>query len=93
MANPATFLNRHVLKPETVRAVESAGQQVSKVVDRWAGGWPKQTRKLEASGRLLPLAREQAEKEFSALKILAQFPDMGEIEAIQLADLPLNPPA
>lgn len=72
--------------------MESAGQQVSKVVDRWAGGWPKQTRALEASGRLLPAASEQAEKEHDALKILGQIPDIGEIEAIQLADLALRPP-
>lgn len=61
MPNTHEFLNKHVLKPETVRAIEAMGEVESQIADRWAGGWPKQTRRLEAEGRLLQAVKEQAE--------------------------------
>ena len=89
------LLNHHGLKPTTVRAVESAGLRVVQTVDRWAGGWPKATRKLDKEGRLLKEALAQVEREEPAMQYLEQNPDLYLTisEALQLYDLPLNPPA
>lgn len=86
-----SFLNRHVLKPETIRQVEAAGPVVSQIVDRWAGGWPKKTQKLEKSGQLLAVAQSQAEQERMVDNYLRDFPDVGRMEALQVFDLPQAP--
>ncbi len=62
-----SMLNTHVLKPETVKAVEALGLTAEKIADRWASGWKKETRALEASGELLPRLRAQAVREAEAL--------------------------
>lgn len=86
------FLNRHVLKPETIEAIEAMGEVASQVADRWAGGWPKKTRRLEAEGRLLDAVRYQAELEEPAMEYLRQNPWVGGIEARQLYDIDLSAP-
>jgi len=92
--NPGTFLYDRTLKPETVRAVEAAGQKVSQVVARWAGGHPKLTKKLEAQGidKLLKAARDRVEQESVAEEWMRVYPDTGWIEALQMYDLDPNAP-
>jgi uncharacterized protein YkuJ len=92
MPNDHTFLNRHVLKPETVAQIEAMGEVASQVADRWAGGWPKKTRKLEAQGKLLEAVKYQAEQEQKAVEYEAQNPWLGGIESHQLFDIDLNAP-
>ena len=58
-----SLLNRQVFKPETANQIEQMGLTATQIADRWAGGWPKRVKKLEAEGRLLPALKEQAEKE------------------------------
>ena len=89
------LLNREVLKPATVRAVEQAGPRVVQVVDRWAGGWPKATQRLEKQGRLLQVAQKQVEREEPAMDYQRENPDLYLTisEALAMYDLPLNPPA
>lgn len=93
MQNPRTFLNRRVLKPETIEAIEAMGELASQIADRWAGGWPKQTKKLEAEGRLLQAVQEQMELERAAQEYEAQNKWVGGIESRQLFELSDKPPA
>ena len=93
MPNPKTFLNRPVLKPETIRAIEALGEQASQIADRWASGWPKQTRKLESENRLLEALSRQVEAEALARQYEAENPWVGGIEANQLFDIDPAPPA
>lgn len=92
MPNDRSFLNRDVLKPETIAQIEAMGAVESQVADRWAGGWPKQTRKLEREGRLLQAVKKQAELERPALEYEAQNPWVGGIESRQLFGIDLNAP-
>lgn len=92
MPNTHEFLNKHVLKPETVRAIEAMGEVESQIADRWAGGWPTQTRRLEAEGRLLQAVKEQAKAERTALAYEAANPWIGGIESRQLFGIDLNAP-
>lgn len=92
MPNSYEFLNKHVLKPETIRQIESLGEVASQVADRWAGAWPKQTRRLETEGSLLQAVKEQAEVEQEALEYEAANPWVGGIESRQLFGIDLNGP-
>lgn len=92
MPNNHGFLNKHALKPETIRQIEAMGEVASQVADRWAGGWPKETRRLEAEGRLLEAVKEQAEAEQAAVEYEAQNPWVGGIESRQLFGIDLNAP-
>ena len=87
------LLNHHVLKADTVRAVEAAGPRVVQTVDRWAGGWPKQVKKLEAEGRLVKEAQEQVRQEESAYQYSIKNPEVSLSEALELYDIPLYPGA
>lgn len=58
-----TLLNRHIFKPVTARAIEALGPAAEQVADRWAGGWPKQTRALERAGKLVPAVKETTARE------------------------------
>lgn len=92
MPNNHEFLNKHVLKPETIKAIEAMGEAASQVADRWAGAWPKQTRALEKAGRLLEAVKAQAEAEQEALEYEAQNPWVGGIESRQLFGIDLSAP-
>lgn len=86
------FLNRHVLKPETIEQIEAMGEVASQVADRWAGGWPKKTRKLEAEGRLIEAVRYQAEQEQAAVEYERANRWVGGIESRQLFGIDLSAP-
>lgn len=92
MPNTHEFLNRHVLKPETIRQIEAMGEVASQVADRWAGGWPKQTRALEKQGALLDAVKKQAELEAQAVEYENQNRWVGGIESRQLFGIDLNAP-
>jgi len=61
-------------------------------VDRWAGGWPAKTRKLETEGRLFEAVKEQVEIQEQARHYLGHHPDMGMTEVMEMFDIPLHPP-
>lgn len=92
MPNNHGFLNKHVLKPETIRQIEAMGEVASQVADRWAGGWPKQTRALERQGLLLEAVKEQADLEAQAVEYERQNPWVGGIESRQLFGIDLSAP-
>ncbi len=88
-----SLLNRHILKPETVQAVEAAGPRVVETVDRWAGGWPKITKQLEQEGRLLQEAQERVKMEQRAMDYKRENPELylTTSEALELYGVPLYP--
>ena len=92
MENPRTLLNRKLFKPETAEKIVAMGELASQVADRWASGWPKQTQKLEQSGRLIEAITAQIEQERRAQDLEAKNPWMGGIETRQLAGLTDGPP-
>lgn len=92
MPNDHRLLNRNVLKPETIAKIEAMGEVASQVADRWAGAWPKETRKLERNGSLLQAVQDQAEMEQQALEYEAKNPWVGGIESRQLFGIDLNAP-
>lgn len=92
MPNAHEFLNRHVLKPETIAQIEEMGEVASQVADRWAGGWPKQTRAMEKKGTLLQAVKEQAELEAQAVEWERQNSWVGGIESRHLFGIDLNAP-
>jgi hypothetical protein len=92
MTNPRTFLNRDVLKAETVAAIEAMGELASQIADRWAGGWPVRTRRLEQQGRLFDAIKGALEQEQKAKDYEGANPWVGGIESRQLFDLADEPP-
>lgn len=63
-------------------------------VDRWMGGWKKQTLKLEAQGILLQVAKATVEREEPAMEYRRLNPDLYLTisEVLELYDMPLSPP-
>ena len=92
MPNSHEFLNKHVLRPESIRQIEALGEVASQVADRWAGGWPTQTRALEKRGELLEAVKKQAELERRAIEYEQENPWVGGIESRQLMGTDLNAP-
>lgn len=62
-----SLLNHQVFKPETLAAIAELGPTAEVVADRWAGGWPKDTKALEKAGKLIPVLKAQAQKESETL--------------------------
>lgn len=88
-----SFLNRHVLKPSTIDQIEAMGEAASQIADRWAGGHPKQTRRLEAEGRLILALKQQLEQESQVEEQMRQFPWVGKAECLQMLGIdPSGPP-
>ena len=58
-----SLMNTHLFRKETARQIEAMGVYASQIADRWAGGWPQQTRALESAGKLLPALKKRAERE------------------------------
>ncbi len=92
MENPRTLLNRRVFKPETATQIERMGELASQIADRWASGWPKQTKALDAEGKLIAAIEDQAEQELRAKDLEARNPWMGGIETRQMVGLTDGPP-
>ena len=72
----------------------SVGPDVE-AVDRWLGGWPKQTLALEANGTLIQALKDHVEESFEAISY--KFSHQNEMylttsEALELFSLPLGPP-
>lgn len=63
------MLNSHLLKPETLRAIAKLGKTADAIADRWAVGWPTQTKAMEADGTLIYRLKEAAEVEAGAIAL------------------------
>ena len=86
------LLNRHVFKPETAAKIETMGQTASQIADRWAGGWPKRVKKLEAENRLIPELKDQVERE---AEVISQTPNISHLarhEIMQMYEIDPAPP-
>lgn len=90
-----TLLNRHVFGAETTRAIEALGPTAEQVADRWAGGWPKQTKALEKAGRLVLAVKETAarEAEIYSHKVATGQGHLADHELAQMYGLDPAPPA
>ena len=86
------LVNHGILKPETEKAVGKAGRLVHETVDRWLGGWPAATRKLEEQGLLVTEAKKAVNREDKARMYTYSHPEVSMSEALELFDMPLYPP-
>lgn len=92
-----TYLNApDVVTKETLRAATSLGPTAERILDRWASGWPKATKALERSGRLLDALRSQAEREariYGDARVGGENSHLADHEIAQLYGLEQGPPA
>lgn len=92
-----TYLHApNVVSKETLRAATALGPTAEKVLDRWASGWPKQTKALEKSGRLLKALKSQAEREariYGDARVGGENSHLADHEIAELYGLERGPPA
>lgn len=90
------LLNRHVFKPATAKAIERMGPIAERVADRWAGGWPKATRDMDRTGRLVHAVKTQAKREaeiYSDARVGGKNSHLADHEIAEMYDLSPGPPA
>lgn len=91
-----TLLNRSVFKAETASAIEALGPIAKRVADRWAGGWPRQTKAMDKEGRLVEAVKKQAQREaeiYSGARTGGANSHLADHEIAELYDLSPGPPA
>ncbi|MCX7902253.1 MAG: hypothetical protein N2483_08210 [Burkholderiaceae bacterium] len=88
-----SLLNRHVFRPETAAAIEAMGILAEQIADRWAGGWPKRTRKLDDSGLLIEALKRQVELEREVLAQAREMTHLAQHEILQVFGIDPQPPA
>ncbi len=91
-----SLLNAHLFKPETVAKIEAMGMYASRIADRWVGGWPKETKALEAAGQLLPALKEQASREaeiYSEARMGGENSHLADHELAEMYGLSPEPPS
>jgi hypothetical protein len=84
-----------LLKPETVaRLLREVGNRGWQIADRWASGWPRKTRELEAAGTLIDWLKAQANLEdetISDARVGGANSDLPDSEILALHDIPEYP--
>jgi hypothetical protein len=90
------LLDSHkVLNPETVqRLLREVSGRGWKVADRWASGWPEETKAMEAAGTLIDRVKEQAKLEnetISDARVGGANSDLPDSEILTLYDIPVEP--
>jgi hypothetical protein len=83
-----------VLKPASLKALRGQPMSVQNVVDRWASGSPTKVKALEAHGKLLERAKEQAAIERKVLadaRASGAMSDVPDFEILQAAEIDLLP--
>ncbi len=83
----------HVLKPESVQEIEKMGLLAEQIADLWASGWPKRTKKLEASGRLIEALKTQVERELDVLARAREYTHLATFEINEMFGIDPAPPA
>lgn len=58
-----SLMNTKLFGTEMVEQIEGMGLLAEQIADRWASGWPEQTRQLMKENRLLELLANQVSKE------------------------------
>lgn len=85
-----------ILSPESVRQIESMSVLAQQIADRWALGWPKETKLLEKQGKLLQALKEQTGREGNALSDARQRGQnlyLADHELMELYGISSRPPA
>lgn len=90
------YLNApNVVRRETLDAVTRLGPYAEKVLDRWASGWPKATKALEQTGKLVFAVKEQASREagiYSEARMGGENSHLADHEIAELYGLSPGPP-
>lgn len=91
MSQDHSLLNApKVLKPATVKALQGQPLRVQQIVDRWASGSPTKAKSLEANGKLLERAKEQANLEGKVLadaRMSGAFSDVPDHEILAMNEV------
>lgn len=90
VGNLGWVMAANVCRPESLRAAESLGVVACQILDRWALGWPRQTRRLEVRGRLIDRLREQSLLEAQTLadaRIAGLYQSLADHEILKMHEI------
>ena len=87
------ILNKDVVTPKTLAAIQRQPVRVQQTFDRWASGDPKKVQSLERSGTLLRELRAAAEMDSQALEQMSgqEYSHLTDREKLEIAGPPQLP--
>lgn len=87
-----SLMHAEVFGPEMTATIEGMGLLAEQIADRWAGGWPEQTKKLMQENRLLEALESQANKEREMMAQASNMSYLAHHELMEHFGIEPNPP-